>query len=427
MIWSAVPLGEIADLASGFGFPRDYQGDTKQCFPFFRVSDMNLRGNDVFMQNHSNTVSPETLKALGARVFPAGTIIFPNVGAAIATEKKRILATPSTYDNNVMGAVPKQCVHPKFLYYWFLRLRLSDYANPGPVPSIRKSVMERIPVHLPAPMEQARIIELLDEGNFLRKVRCDADAKASQVLPAIFFKMFGDPIKNPMGWPTKTMMDICDEIYRYPTYYNIGYEDTGIPEVRGELLNYDGTIETDPKKLRYISPETAEKFPRTTLTSGDIVMTVRGTVGKLGLVPRELKGANITANLLRISPNGSMVRSLYLFAFLSSAAGIGQISAITKSTTIATFRSIDFQKLCVPIPPLDKQDRFGDLASAARTILSAVNKACVGLEATLDALIQRAFSGQLTAKWRQAHINDLKAEIALQARLLSRSEVEMAP
>lgn len=78
------------------------------------------------MESHSNTVSAATLKELGARAFPKGTVIFPKIGAAIGTEKKRILVKSATFDNNVMGAVPKGNVHPKFLYYWFLQLKLME-------------------------------------------------------------------------------------------------------------------------------------------------------------------------------------------------------------------------------------------------------------------------------------------------------------
>jgi type I restriction enzyme S subunit len=45
-------------------------------------------------------------------------------------------------------------------------------------------------------------------------------------------------------------------------------------------------------------------------------------------------------------------------------------------------------------------------------------------------LLQRAFSGQLTAKWREAHIKELLAEMEQQARLLNLplpKELEAAP
>jgi type I restriction enzyme S subunit len=214
------------------------------------------------------------------------------------------------------------------------------------------------------------------------------------------------------------LSEACQEIYRYPTYYGITYVPSGVPEIRGELLVGDGSIETDASKFRYISSETAAKFPRTALLEGDIVMSVRGTIGKLGLVPRTLQGANITANLLRISPNRSLVRPRYLFAFLSSSAGVRQISSITTSTTISTFRASDFQKLMLPIPPLPEQDRFVSLATEFVATLEAIGFAGKAIDAAWNVLREHAFSGRLTSNWRVEHMTELRAEMKEQARLL---------
>jgi len=70
------------------------------------VSDVNLPWNKTRITSWNNTVSGEVPRELKAKTFPAGTIIFPKIGAAIATNKKRKLTCDSTYANNVMGIVP---------------------------------------------------------------------------------------------------------------------------------------------------------------------------------------------------------------------------------------------------------------------------------------------------------------------------------
>jgi len=112
--------------------------------------------------------------------------------------------------------------------------------------------------------------------------------------------------------------DLCKEVYRYPTYYDIEYIADGIPEIRGELIKNDGTLILDKKDWRFISSRTSSKFPRTVLVEGDLVMSVRGTIGKVAVVPADFEGANMTANLLRISPDRSRVDEHYLWRFMRS-------------------------------------------------------------------------------------------------------------
>ena len=137
-----IALREVAEVASGFGFPLDQQGKSDQEIPFLKVSDMNLPGNEIHIDSWNHTISKETLRQLGAKSFPPGTVIFPKIGAAIATNKKRILSRESTYDNNVMGIVPSDKILSKYLYALLQSFNLSNWASDSQPPSMRKSVVE---------------------------------------------------------------------------------------------------------------------------------------------------------------------------------------------------------------------------------------------------------------------------------------------
>ena len=63
-------------------------------------------------------------------------------------------------------------------------------------------------MQVPSVSEQRRIVEILDQADTLRKKRAEADAKASRILPALFYKMFGDPATNPKGWAVGTLDDV---------------------------------------------------------------------------------------------------------------------------------------------------------------------------------------------------------------------------
>lgn len=162
----------------------------------------------------------------------------------------------------------------------------------------------------------------------------------------------------PEGWERKKLGDVLDVVYRYPTYYGIQYEESGVPEVRGESLFDDGEINSNPSELRYISPKTSAKFPLTVLKEGDLVLTVRGTIGKVGLVRAELAGANITANLIRLSPKFDVILGEYLKHLLLSPSVRNELDKLSPSTTIKTITAPNLKSLDVPIPPLDTQRKI---------------------------------------------------------------------
>ena len=163
-----IELGVLVEVRSGWGFPNAEQGAAEGELPFYKVSDMNLPGNETVMSNSNNYVSASTARKLGVRPAPAGSVIFPKIGAAVATNKKRLLSVPSAYDNNVMGLIPGPRVTSKFLYHWLQTFDLSRLANDsGAVPSIRKSEAERVLVPMPAYSEQVRIASLLDKFEVL--------------------------------------------------------------------------------------------------------------------------------------------------------------------------------------------------------------------------------------------------------------------
>lgn len=125
--------------------------------PWFRVGDMNTAGNEVFMRSGRDWLSSVSVERLGLHVQPAGTIIFPKRGGAIATNKKRRLAAPSAYDLNTMGVVPAAAV-ADYLWLWFLGLNLGRLSDGSNVPQINHGDIAPLPVPLPPLSEQPRII-----------------------------------------------------------------------------------------------------------------------------------------------------------------------------------------------------------------------------------------------------------------------------
>ena len=159
--WDVVPLKRIAIFKSGTGFPVGEQGSKDLEIPFLKVSDMTLPGNERCIDSWNNSISRETAMELGATVFPRDTIIFPKVGGAMLTNKRRILKQESCIDNNLMGCV----VNNGDLSYFFLTLQqidLGKISKPGPVPAIGEGDVREVGVARPPIEEQHKIVGWLD-------------------------------------------------------------------------------------------------------------------------------------------------------------------------------------------------------------------------------------------------------------------------
>lgn len=173
--WPMVPIKEVAAVESGFGFPLDYQGKTDEEIPFLKVSDMNLPRNEKEIISWNHSVSRMVLRELKGRAYPKGTIIFPKIGAAIGTNKKRILTRDSTYDNNVMGIIPDtKHLIPNFLHTYLLAFDLSHWASKSQPPFMRKTTVEAHEIPLPPLATQQAIVaeieteqELVNSNNEL--------------------------------------------------------------------------------------------------------------------------------------------------------------------------------------------------------------------------------------------------------------------
>ncbi len=116
--WEMKKLGDIGSFKGGSGFPTKSQGRKDERIPFYKVSDMNLIGNEIFMSNSNNWISEQTVKHIGAYCFPSNTIVFAKIGAAIYLERKKTLSMVSCIDNNIMGfIVNAEAYALKFIYY----------------------------------------------------------------------------------------------------------------------------------------------------------------------------------------------------------------------------------------------------------------------------------------------------------------------
>ena len=344
-----IELKKISEIRSGWGFPNKEQGKKDGELPFYKVGDMNIEGNELFMNLANNYISYETSKRLKCNPAPEHTIIFPKIGAAIGTNKKRILTQESCYDNNVMGIiVDENIINYKYLFYVMEQIDLLDLAEfSGAIPSIRKSTIEEYAVAVP-PMEvQCEIVHILDNFTLL-SAELSAEMKARQKQ----YKYYLHNLLDIEDGKEMTIGDIYD--FKYGT-------GNTIPEGGGEYPVYGSN-----GMVGYYSEYNSEDAP------------VIGHIGAYAGIVNWAKGKHfVTYNGVICKHKNIAVNKKYAYYILLTQDFIGEQKGAQPFVSYDALR-----KPIVKIPELEEQERIVNILDRFDRLCNDISD---GLPAEIEA------------------------------------------
>lgn len=163
--------------------------------------------------------------------------------------------------------------------------------------------------------------------------------------------------------------------------------------------------------LKYIDEDVYEKISRYTISSDDIYVSIAGSIGKVGIIPSCIDGANLTENAAKIT-NIKGINQKYLCLFLKSEFAQYQMQSATIATTQAKLALFRIESLTFPLPPLSEQQR---IVERIEELFAKLDEAKERLQEAADsfavrkaAILHKAFTGELTKQWR--HENGVSDE-----------------
>jgi len=181
----------------------------------------------------------------------------------------------------------------------------------------------------------------------------DGKIKKEKLLPEITEDEI--PFEIPSSWRWVRLGTIVS-VYggkRIPAGTRLSENDTGHKYIRVADMK-DETVSLDD--IKYITDEIYEKIKQYFITSDDIYITVAGTIGRVGVVPRELNNANLTENADKLVFR--RLDKMYLCRMLNSEVVQHQIREATTQVGQPKLAIARIQKLIVPLPPLEEQKRI---------------------------------------------------------------------
>jgi type I restriction enzyme, S subunit len=151
-------------------------------------------------------------------------------------------------------------------------------------------------------------------------------------------------------------------------------------------------------QLRRTSREIAESYRRASLRSGDLLLAIRGSFGRVAQVPAELDGGNITQDTARLDVNRLADRR-YVAHCLRSWSIQNYFKRVARGVAVKGVNIADVRTCPVTFPPVAEQRR---IAAEVERRLSVIDE----LEGTVNAdlkrtaglrqaILKRAFQGKL--------------------------------
>ncbi|HFD2501538.1 restriction endonuclease subunit S [Escherichia sp. WS1780] len=340
--------------------------------------------------------------------------------------------------------------HNKYLCHYLNQFDYHDYVNGGTRLKLTQANMRKLPVSLAPLAEQKIIAEKLD--TLLAQV--DSTKARLEQIPQIL-KHFRQAVLAAAvtGRLTKEDKDFITKKVELDNYKILIPEDwsetilnniintqrplcygvvqpgdnikDGIELIRVCDIN-DG--EVDLNHLRKISKEIDLQYKRSKVRKNDILVTIVGAIGRIGIV-REDINVNIARAVARISPEYKIIVPMFLHIWLSSPVMQTWLVQSSKEVARKTLNLKDLKNAFVPLPSIEEQReivrRVEQLFAYADTIEKQVNNALARVNNLTQSILAKAFRGELTVQWRAENPDLISGENSA-AALLEKIKAERA-
>lgn len=359
--------------------------------PVLKIKDVDDAGR--FVGRFDSFVDPDLAAALAEKAIQKGDTLILN-----AAHNAEYVASKSFFAHgSAVGALATgewlllrplaEQADARFIYFWSqhseTRKRLSNLVKG--IHLYPKDVAE-LPIPLPALCEQKRVADLLEQAGRLRRTRRHALELSDSFLPAVFLELFGDPVRNTMGWPVSELEDLASvERGKFtprprndPSYFGGQF-----PFIQtGDISNSGGLLRFWTQTINEKGIKVSRSFPRGTI----VVAIVGATIGASAILETEVYCPDSVVGIQvdRNRATKEYIEFLLRFwrpVFLSQAP----------ETARANINLETLRPLRVALPPLQLQNYFAALVERHKHLRARQREALRQADHLFESLLQRSF------------------------------------
>lgn len=311
-----------------------------------------------FMESIANTVGTDfsNYKVVHKGQFAYGPVTSRNgEKISIALLKEDVCIISSSYI--VFKIVDVEKLLPEYLMLWFRRQEFDRYARYKSHGSVREIFdwNELCDIDLPVPdiSEQRKIVEVYksveERISLKQKINHNLEATAQAIFQEKFAPYY-DADELPKGYSTVSLDSLCTVKggKRLPADCELLDTPTEHPYIRVRDVGSSRYVCIN-SQFQYIDEETHSAVSRYTVSTGDIVISIVGTIGLLGKVHSSLNNANLTENCVKLADIHT-VTSDYLYYTLCYKKQIREIELLTVGAVQAKLPMYNIQSMKILVP-----------------------------------------------------------------------------
>lgn len=373
---TTICLGEAARFINGAAFkPTDWEDNG---LPIIRIQ--NLTGTGERFNYTTRQVKPDLI------VEPGDLL----VSWSATLDVYRWNGARGVLNQHIFKVLPALNVDPDYLFYALKSVisELSAKTHGSTMKHVVRGDFESTRVLMPELDKQRRIVDILSRAEGIVRLRREAQKKAAEIIPSLFFDMFGDPAINPKGWPMKKIGEVCSvQTGSTPSRKNPAYYDGNIHWVKTAEISGSTITRTEEKISELALMESNCKvFP-----IGTILVAMYGqgqTRGRSAMLGIEAATNQACAAIL---PSDKIIGE-FLFCFLQTQ--YEELRGLAHGGNQPNLNLSMVKTYQVVLPPVGLQSVFKERFEEVVAIQSQQSAATAKAEATFNALLAHTFSGQ---------------------------------
>lgn len=282
----------------------------------------------------------------------------------------------------------------RWLHHLLQFLPLTTLNRSAAIPGLSREDAYRLPVTVPPLSEQRRIAAILDKADALRRKRRQALDLLDSLTQSIFLEMFGRPgdlngkvLQRPLAEIAELING--DRSSNYPSGDDL--KSSGVLFLNTSCITPRGL---DVSAANYISLEKFASLTRGKLSEGDIVITLRGSLGQAAVFEGCGETGFINAQMMIIRPRPA-IESTFLLAALQLDDMMERYRRMGSGSAVPQLTSRQMADLPVPVPSYKDQLEFARRRKSIQLSFQRMQSDCELIDGLFASLQSRAFSGQL--------------------------------